>query len=247
MNERRKKGKKEKKEKGQVVVSLLRMVLLLNCCRGGTSESEEDCNRTLHNQNQTSRRLKLKKEPKKSFFKRALGLFGKSGAGKNGLNEKGKDITGLNDDTGVKTLVTGPSSSPHSHTSTNSQMRAPMSSVKHKTETCMKVTFTADLHPIPGPSHDNTLHEWASLLESFTSLMENRTQRDPRDLHARTIMLLNKIEASGSKKLTKKREDNTHVQEKSSTPQDTSAGSSKTTNHLPTPPNGHLLFFNLFL
>ena len=74
MNERR----KEKKEKGRVVVSLLRMVLLLGCCRGGASEREENHSRTLHDRNQTSPELKLKKEPKKPLFKRAFGLDRKS-------------------------------------------------------------------------------------------------------------------------------------------------------------------------
>ncbi|KAL6467037.1 hypothetical protein MHYP_G00248410 [Metynnis hypsauchen] len=111
MTERRKKEKK----KGQAVVSLLRMVLLLGCCRGGTSEREEDCDKTLHDRTRT-RTLKIKKKPKKSFFSGALGLFRKSGAGKNGRNgdtgvqtqvweEKEQDTSGQNEDTGVQTQV----------------------------------------------------------------------------------------------------------------------------------------------
>ena len=72
MTERRKKEKEEKKQKSRVVVSLLRMVLLLSCYRGGASERQEDRSRTLHDRNQTSRTLRQKKEPKKSFFRRAL-------------------------------------------------------------------------------------------------------------------------------------------------------------------------------
>ncbi|KAL7860073.1 hypothetical protein SRHO_G00152200 [Serrasalmus rhombeus] len=80
MTERR---KKEKKKRGQAVVSLLRMVLLLGCCRGGASEREDDCDKTLHDRNRTQT-LKIKKNPKKSFFSGTLGLFRKSGAGKHG-------------------------------------------------------------------------------------------------------------------------------------------------------------------
>ncbi|KAL7825812.1 hypothetical protein SRHO_G00335500 [Serrasalmus rhombeus] len=75
--------KKGKKKKGQAVVSLLRMVLLLGCCRGGTSEHVEDRDKILHDRYRT-RTLKIKKKPKKSLFSGALGLFRKSGAEKSG-------------------------------------------------------------------------------------------------------------------------------------------------------------------
>ncbi|KAL7825805.1 hypothetical protein SRHO_G00335430 [Serrasalmus rhombeus] len=96
--------KKEKKKKGQAVVSLLRMVLLLGCCRGGTSEHVEDRDKILHDRYRT-RTLKIKKKPKKSLFSGALGLFRKSGAEKSGrdndtdmqfrvIEENGQDTSG---------------------------------------------------------------------------------------------------------------------------------------------------------
>ncbi|KAL6482712.1 hypothetical protein MHYP_G00075840 [Metynnis hypsauchen] len=142
--------KKEKKKKGQAVVNLLRTVLLLGCCRGGTSAREDDCDKTLHDRNRT-RTMKIKKKPKKSFFSGALGLFRKSGAGTNGQN----------DDTGVQ-----------NQTSTNGHQGSSISSVKNGTERRRKVTFAADLHPIPGPSNHNDLHS-KSLLESPESCVDN--------------------------------------------------------------------------
>ncbi|KAL7858879.1 hypothetical protein SRHO_G00140260 [Serrasalmus rhombeus] len=106
MTERRKKGKKKK---GPAVVSLLRMVLLLGCCRGGTSEREEDRDKTLHDRTRT-RTLKIKKKPKKSLFSGALGLFRKPGAEKSGRDnntgvqsqvweENGQDTSGQHEHT----------------------------------------------------------------------------------------------------------------------------------------------------
>ncbi|KAL6483663.1 hypothetical protein MHYP_G00085350 [Metynnis hypsauchen] len=217
MTERR---KKEKKKKGQAVVSLLRMVLLLGCCRGGTSGREEDHDKTLHDRNRT-RTLKIKKKPKKSFFSGALGLFRKSGAEKSGRN----------DDTGVQT-----------QTSTNGHKGVSISSVENGTERSRKVTFAADLHPIPGPSNHDDLDSRASLLESPERSVDNlnktliREQSQdkgqnpavtpdlhkprPGPSHTSTTTLPTRTESSGSGKLTEEHDD------------------------LPTPSNGYLLFFD---
>ncbi|KAL7858898.1 hypothetical protein SRHO_G00140450 [Serrasalmus rhombeus] len=199
MTERRKKGKKKK---GPAVVSLLRMVLLLGCCRGGTSERED---KTLHDRTRT-RTLKIKKKPKKSLFSGALGLFRKPGAEKSGRDnntgvqsqvseengqdtsgqhehtgeqtqvckETEQDVTGPNDDT-VQTVVTGPSSSPPSQTSTNGHKGVSISSVENGTERCRTVTFAADLHPIPGPSKHDDLHCRARVLDERSKRGEDGT------------------------------------------------------------------------
>ncbi|KAL6484032.1 hypothetical protein MHYP_G00089050 [Metynnis hypsauchen] len=222
MTERR---KKEKKKKGQAVVSLLRTVLLLGCCRGGTSEREEDHDKTLHDRSRT-RTMKIKKKPKKSFFSGALGLFQKSGAAKNGQNE----------DTGVQT-----------QTSTNGHKGASISSAENRTERRRKVTFAADLHPIPGPSKHHDLHSRASLLESLERCVDNlnktlirKLSQDkgqnpvvtpdlhkprPEPSHTSTTTLPTRTESSGSVKLTEEHDD----------------------DRLPTPSNGHLLLFSLFV
>ncbi|KAL6482671.1 hypothetical protein MHYP_G00075430 [Metynnis hypsauchen] len=220
MTERR---KKEKKKKGQAVVSLLRMVLLLGCCRGGTSAREDDCDKTLHDRNRT-RTMKIKKKPKKSFFSGALGLFRKSGAGTNGRN----------DDTGVQ-----------DQTSTNGHQGSSISSVKNGTERRRKVTFAADLHPIPGPSNHDDLHS-KSLLESpercednlkntpippFSGGREQSWNKGknpavtpdlhkprPGPSHTSTTTLPTRTESTFSGKLPKEHDD----------------------DHLPTPSNGYL-------
>ncbi|KAL7852981.1 hypothetical protein SRHO_G00187660 [Serrasalmus rhombeus] len=157
MTERRKKGKKKK---GQAVVSLLRMVLLLGCCRGGTSEREENRDKTLHDRKRTQTMKIIK--PKKSLF---FGTLQNPGAEKSGRVDStgnqaqvceengqdtsgqhedtdvksqvykgnGQDVTGPKDDTGVQTVVTGPSSSPPSQTSTNGHNGASISSVENRT------------------------------------------------------------------------------------------------------------------
>ncbi|KAL7852983.1 hypothetical protein SRHO_G00187680 [Serrasalmus rhombeus] len=108
MTERRKKGKKKK---GQAVVSLLRMVLLLGCCRGGTSEREENRDKTLHDRNRTQT-MKIMK-PKKSLF---FGTLQNPGAEKSGRDnstgnqsqvckENGQDTSGQHEHTDVKSQV----------------------------------------------------------------------------------------------------------------------------------------------
>ncbi|KAL7852980.1 hypothetical protein SRHO_G00187650 [Serrasalmus rhombeus] len=184
MTERRKKGKKKK---GQAVVSLLRMVLLLGCCRGGTSEREENRDKTLHDRKRTQT-MKIMK-PKKSLF---FGTLQNPGAEKSGRVDStgnqsqvceengqdtsgqhedtdvksqvykgnGQDVTGPKDDTGVQTVVTGPSSSPPSQTSTNGHNGASISSVENRTVRRRKVTFAADVQLIPEPSNHDDLEIW---------------------------------------------------------------------------------------
>ncbi|KAL6482679.1 hypothetical protein MHYP_G00075510 [Metynnis hypsauchen] len=146
-----------------------------------------------------------------------------------------QEITGPNDDTGVQTLVTGPSSSTYSQMSTNGHQGSSLSSVENGTEKRRKVTFAADLHPIPGPSNHDDLHSKSSLLESPESCVDNLKKTPippfsggreqswnkgknpavtpdlhkprPGPSHTSTTTLPTRTESTGSRKLTKEHDD----------------------------------------
>ncbi|KAL7864589.1 hypothetical protein AOLI_G00160090 [Acnodon oligacanthus] len=257
MTERR---KKVKKMKGQAVVKRLRMVLLLGSCRGGDSGHEEDRDKSLHDQNRTQT-LKIKEKPKKSLFSRTLGLFRKSGAGKNGRNnntgvltqvgkEHGEDISGQKDDTGVQTQIWKENGQDVSGQTDDTGVQTQVCKVQEEDITGPN-DDTDDLHPIPGPSNHDDLHNRASLLESPESCVDNLNKtlktpfsggreksqekgKDPAvtpDLskprpgpsHTSTTTLPTRTESSGSRKLTKAYND----------------------DDIPIPSNGYLLIFSL--
>ncbi|XP_037401324.1 uncharacterized protein LOC119265250 [Pygocentrus nattereri] len=260
-----------KEKKGWKVVTFLRTVLLLNSSRVAATEHEEDQNEshgTRHTWNTDATCTQKRKTPKKSFLKKALGLFTKWN-GKVGQSERRGDDSGWNDGA-------GPSSQrapPCSQTSTSVHESAfdwilpgvpEEARTQSSAENWKKVTSAPDMHePRPGPSQHEDHRDCTVLFSVMDNVnrgpmvFSSSEEQSKTEVNAVTPELPElKAEPShlgdlqGSAMTLPEKKSSSSSRKLSEVPEeiavcieDSSSATDETTE-IPTPSNYHLLWFS---